>query len=638
MGSFRRSRMGTTTPPFALPSSLVSTRSVTPATRANTSACCRPFWPVVASSTSSTRWGASGITFWRLRRILSSSFMRWSLVWSRPAVSMSTQGVPLARALVAPSKAMAAGSPPIWLRMTGTPARSPQRSSWSMAAARKVSPATTSTPSPRALRKAASLPRVVVLPTPLTPTRSTTWVSEATKGRAGRCRSSFSSSSFSTALGSISDPPRSSKRSRAMSWSTALTPRSAWSSRSSSSSSWSSSRRRRPRRRPMGASTSSWVRFSPCLNLSNRPPRSPTPTSRLQSNEGEGFPGPQNSIPRGTTGLESRICPGGRRREGRDRRGGQARIPLRPGAEIHRSAGARGPSRQHEEQQEVRQGVHQVLRFLGAQAARVHGDPRGPQGSWRGRRPGAHQLTDEAGQLPGGLETAGWRGLVEGQGRQLEDEGEGFGEHGNPGTAWVPGAAGTSASGLLGIGGRHLLRLAQVLQQHRIAGPQGQGGLEVVAAGGVPLQVEAGDAAVEQSLQLARRQLQGLVEGRLSVGPSLVLQGRAAQVVPGVGGLGIGLDRLPEDCGRLVEVPQVGQGLALPAQGLGIPGFAGEQGARVGQEGLPIPGQLGFDAGVGVAFGLAQPAVLGVGRHGLPVPAELAEGLGPVEPVGAEAG
>ena len=94
----------------------------------------------------------------------------------------------------------------------------------------------------------------------------------AVKGRGGTWRRIFRSSSFSTALGSISSDFFSSKRRRSMSRATACTPRSAWSRRSSISSSWPSSRRRSPSRRPMGASTSSWVRWSPCLNLLKRVP------------------------------------------------------------------------------------------------------------------------------------------------------------------------------------------------------------------------------------------------------------------------------------------------------------------------------------------------------------------------------
>ena len=54
--------MATTTPPFAVPSSLVRTMPVTPEVSVNLRACSRPFCPVVASSTSSTSCGASGIT------------------------------------------------------------------------------------------------------------------------------------------------------------------------------------------------------------------------------------------------------------------------------------------------------------------------------------------------------------------------------------------------------------------------------------------------------------------------------------------------------------------------------------------------------------------------------------------------
>ena len=52
--------MATTTPPFAVPSSLVSTMPVTPLVSVNLRACSSPFCPVVASSTSSTSCGASG--------------------------------------------------------------------------------------------------------------------------------------------------------------------------------------------------------------------------------------------------------------------------------------------------------------------------------------------------------------------------------------------------------------------------------------------------------------------------------------------------------------------------------------------------------------------------------------------------
>ena len=54
IGTPSRSAAARATPPFALPSSLVSTMPVTPASRLKASAWSRPFWPVVASRTRST--------------------------------------------------------------------------------------------------------------------------------------------------------------------------------------------------------------------------------------------------------------------------------------------------------------------------------------------------------------------------------------------------------------------------------------------------------------------------------------------------------------------------------------------------------------------------------------------------------
>ena len=62
------------------------------------------------------------------------------------------------------------------------PARSAQMRSWSLAAARNVSAAASSTRRPAAASRAASLPMVVVLPVPFTPTISTT--AGAPSGRA----------------------------------------------------------------------------------------------------------------------------------------------------------------------------------------------------------------------------------------------------------------------------------------------------------------------------------------------------------------------------------------------------------------------------------------------------------------------
>ena len=88
-----RSCTASTNPPLAEPSSLVSTRPVTPACSRKASACMTPFWPVVASSTSST--SLIGACFSMTRRILVSSSMSPPLVCRRPAVSTSTISVPV---------------------------------------------------------------------------------------------------------------------------------------------------------------------------------------------------------------------------------------------------------------------------------------------------------------------------------------------------------------------------------------------------------------------------------------------------------------------------------------------------------------------------------------------------------------
>src|SRR6185312_2708344 len=87
IGSANSRAIATITPPFAVPSSLVRTMPVTPEVSVNFRACSSPFWPVVASSTSNTSCGASGITRDAVRRIFSSSAMRLAFVCRRPAVS-----------------------------------------------------------------------------------------------------------------------------------------------------------------------------------------------------------------------------------------------------------------------------------------------------------------------------------------------------------------------------------------------------------------------------------------------------------------------------------------------------------------------------------------------------------------------
>ncbi len=157
-------------PPLAVPSSLVSTMPVTPAVFKNCRACSRPFCPVTASTTSSVSCGAPSTSRPATRFIFSSSAIRFDLLCRRPAVStMSTSDLRAFAALSA-SKRTAAGSVPGFCWMSGTPVRSAQMASWSEAAARKVSAAQMSTSLPSALMRCASLPMVVVFPTPLTPT------------------------------------------------------------------------------------------------------------------------------------------------------------------------------------------------------------------------------------------------------------------------------------------------------------------------------------------------------------------------------------------------------------------------------------------------------------------------------------
>ncbi len=128
---------------------------------------------MVASITSST-----SVTlprpFAATRRTLRSSSIRLVLVCSRPAVSASTSWMPRAPARSMASKMTALGSPPSLPRTISAPLRSAHVVSCSAAAARNVSPAAISTVTPASCCNAATLPMVVVLPTPLTPTKSHT--------------------------------------------------------------------------------------------------------------------------------------------------------------------------------------------------------------------------------------------------------------------------------------------------------------------------------------------------------------------------------------------------------------------------------------------------------------------------------
>src|SRR5437867_2163865 len=91
----------------------------TPAAPMNSRACVTPFCPTVASSTSSTSWGAPATSRDAMRRIFSSSFIRFTRVWRRPAVSTRIGSRPLALPDEIASKTTAAGSAPSRARLDG---------------------------------------------------------------------------------------------------------------------------------------------------------------------------------------------------------------------------------------------------------------------------------------------------------------------------------------------------------------------------------------------------------------------------------------------------------------------------------------------------------------------------------------
>src|SRR5437899_3024730 len=108
------------TPPFAVPSSLVSTNPVTPSASWNWRACWIAFWPVVASTTSSTSCGALSCALASVRFSRFSSSMRFALVCRRPAVSQRTTSRPSPRARATASNRTAPGSEPSFPRTIGT--------------------------------------------------------------------------------------------------------------------------------------------------------------------------------------------------------------------------------------------------------------------------------------------------------------------------------------------------------------------------------------------------------------------------------------------------------------------------------------------------------------------------------------
>ena len=147
----------TTTPPRAVPSSFVTTSPVTGTAAAKVFACITAFCPMVPSSTSSDSCGAPGSRLAMTRATFLSSCMSPSLVCRRPAVSMITTSVPRVTAASMAEKATAAGSPPGCASMKSLPLRSAHTRSWSMAPARKVSPAAIITRLPSRWRRVGQL-------------------------------------------------------------------------------------------------------------------------------------------------------------------------------------------------------------------------------------------------------------------------------------------------------------------------------------------------------------------------------------------------------------------------------------------------------------------------------------------------
>jgi hypothetical protein len=109
-----------------------------------------------------------------MRRIFSSSPIRLTRVWRRPAVSIRIGSRPRARPAWSASKTTAAGSEPLLARIMSTPARwRPDLELLHRRGAERVR-GTDQRILPCAFSARASFPTVVVLPVPLTPTIITT--------------------------------------------------------------------------------------------------------------------------------------------------------------------------------------------------------------------------------------------------------------------------------------------------------------------------------------------------------------------------------------------------------------------------------------------------------------------------------
>ena len=119
------SAIAASTPPLAVPSSLVTTRPVSCSAASNACTCASAFWPVLPSITSSTSCGAPACALAITRLIFFSSSIRCSCVGRRPAVSAITTSQPRALPATTASNVTPAGSPPSWLTISTDRRRRP---------------------------------------------------------------------------------------------------------------------------------------------------------------------------------------------------------------------------------------------------------------------------------------------------------------------------------------------------------------------------------------------------------------------------------------------------------------------------------------------------------------------------------
>ena len=179
--------MANTMPPLAEPSSLVSTTPVRSVASVNWRAWLSPFWPVVASTTSSTSRDVARLAGGDPPHL--AQLLHEVRLGVQPAGGVAEDevevagGGPLRRRRRSPRS----GRRPRCRARSRLRTARPTCASCSAAAARNVSPAASTTWRPSAICCAATLPIVVVLPTPFTPTNSHT--SGCPGPAASRCRS-----------------------------------------------------------------------------------------------------------------------------------------------------------------------------------------------------------------------------------------------------------------------------------------------------------------------------------------------------------------------------------------------------------------------------------------------------------------